>query len=137
MISLSYMVVLVSIISGQHHTALTTTFVTMSGHNGRYEARTLGGVADLMRAGRAYGLSAFCVNPECKRGGGVRLDIHNLVDLLGRDRLLRDVLITCSVCHEDGRDRTQTNLAVEMRVENSVPVDPTPRWIRARQNARS
>mgnify|MGYP000214986809 CR=1 FL=1 len=56
MISLSYMAVLVNIISGQHHTALTTTFVTMSGRNGRYEARTLGGVADLIRAGRAYAM---------------------------------------------------------------------------------
>lgn len=95
----------------------------------------MGGVLDLMSAGRAYGIAAICVNPECRRRGVVRLDTHSLADQLGRDRLLRDVLITCSVCAEDGRDRTQTNLAVEMRVENASPIKPKPKWIQARQNA--
>jgi len=81
----------------------------------RFEAQTLGGVVDLERAGRACGVAAHCVNPHAI---GVLLSAssstNKLVDLLGRDCSLRDVLITCSVCAEHGRDRTQTNLAVEM-----------------------
>ena len=84
----------------------------------RSEAQTLGGVADLIKEKHSTGLYAFCMNPKCtRRPRAVMLDHFGLLRRFGSDRLLRDVLITCSKCALDGRDRTLTNIAVGMRVD--------------------
>jgi len=91
----------------------------MTQRDARYEAQTLGGVADLIKEKHSTGLYAFCMNPKCKRRPrAVRLDHFGLIRRLGPNRRLRDVLITCSKCALDGCDRTLTNIAVGMRVEN-------------------
>ncbi len=81
----------------------------------RYEAQTLGDVAKLVRDRHSHGLYAFCMNTDCpRRLQSVLLDLSHLIARFGKQKPLRDVLITCRVCARQGRDRTLTNLAIGM-----------------------
>lgn len=83
-----------------------------------FDARTLGGVDDMIRDDLAFGLFAICKNTTCdKYWVPARLDLYDLIRRFGRDRLKADVLVTCTLCRHAGRDHTQTTIAVGMKDE--------------------